>query len=173
MTELLRTRDVVVLFKGVTQPVDVSAAMVQGSWAGGQGVKWDTSTKDGFYVTYGDGVRGAGFLLWGANEDSDQYTAMTEKDLEYGIAILCSGSWLICTRTFEQYTYASRQVGPLVPISYSVNDKLYWSLRGLWTKEDEWALSGDPRAPNINQVGWVAQVPGTLTNNYMTLQTTL
>ena len=173
MTELVRTRDVVTIFKGVTQPVDVTTAMVQGSWAGGQGVKWAPNTQDGFLVTYGDGVRGAGFLLWGADEDSDQYTALTGKDLKYAIAVLCSGSWIISTRTFEEYTYASRQVGPLVPISYSASDKLYWSLRGLWTSEDEWTLSGDPRAPNDNQVGWVVQVPGTLTNNYMTLQTTL
>jgi hypothetical protein len=173
MTELVRTRDVVVLFKGVTQPVDVTPAMVQGGWAGGQGVKWAPNTGDGFLVAYGDGVRGAGFLLWGSDEDSDQYTSLTEKDLKYAIAVLCSGSWLISTRTFEIYTYASRQVGPPVPISYSVNDKLYWSLRGVFTNEDEWTLSGDPRSPNDNQVGWVVQTPTSLTNNYLTLQTTL
>ena len=162
-----------VLFKGVTQGVEVSSSMMAGSWAGGQGVKWDSGTKDGFFVTYGDGVRGAGFLLWGANESSDQYIAMTGKDLKYGMAVLGSGSWILCTRTFEAYTYASRQVGPLVPINYSVSDKLYWSLRGLFTKEDEWTLSGDPRAPNGNQVGWVVQVPNSLTSNFLTLQTTL
>ncbi len=173
MTELLRTRDLVLLFRGVTQPVELSQAMIQGGWAGGQGVMWAPSSRDGFFVTYADGSRGAGYLFWGSDEDSDQFLSSTDGQVLYGAAIMGSGSSVFSTRTFEHYTYASRLAGPLVSINYLASDKLYWSLRGLWTREDEWLLSGDPRAPNTNQVGWVVQAPSTLTNGFLTVQTTI
>ena len=84
-----------------------------------------------------------------------------------------ASSWLISTTSFEQYTWASRQVGPLVEITYAAQDKLYWSLRGLFTSEDEWTLSGDPRAPNTDFTGYVVQPPSALTEGYITIQTTL
>ena len=72
------------------------------------------------------------------------------------------------------YTYASRMgPGPLVPIVYNESDRLLFSLRGLWTKEDEWSLSGDPRAPNRFYVGYVIESPAVYNNNYLMFQTTM
>lgn len=173
MPELFRTRDVVVLAKGITYTCAASPLMIQNGWAGGQGLRWDDSPLDEFRVHYTDGVRGAGFALWGSNENSDQLTSTTGYQTEYGHLVVCAGSWLIMTGVYEQYTLASRLVPPLVPITYAVGDHLYWSLRGLWTKEDEWTISGDPRAPNTNAVANVIQVPSAANNGFMTLQTTL
>lgn len=174
MPEIFRTRDLVVFAKGAAYAVATADVMVQSGWPGGQGLSWTDSAVDEFMVTLTDGGRGAGFALWGSNEDSDQLTAITGHQVAYGFVVIGSGSWLISTSTFEVYTWASRQVGPLVPITYTPGvDKLYWSLRGYFTNEDEWTLSGDPRAPNDAPVGFVAQVPSALTENYLTVQTTL
>jgi hypothetical protein len=124
-------------------------------------------------VGIADGGRGAGFVLWGSDEPSDLFTAITGQQVAYGFATLMAGSCIMSTTTFERYTYASRIAGPLVEINYSPADKLYWSLRGYFTSEDEWALSGDPRAPNADSVGFVVQKPSDLTGGYISIQTTL
>ena len=173
MPEIFRTRDTVVFAKGAAYAVAASDAMVQGGWPGGQGLGWRDSALDEFRVSYADGGRGAGFALWGSDEDSDKLTSITGYQVAYGFVVMCSGSWLISTTSFERYTWASRQVGPLVEITYTATEKLYWSLRGLFTSEDEWTLSGDPRAPNVDFTGYVVQPPGALTEDYMTIQTTL
>jgi hypothetical protein len=173
MPEIFRTRDVVVLFKGDAYSVAIDPAMRANGWAGGQGVRWVNSPRDEFMVSYSDGLYG-GFLLWGSDEDSDKYTAMTEQQPTYGYAIMCAGGWLISTPTFEWYTYASRTGGgPLVRNSYVVGERLVFSLRGLFTREDEWSLAGDPRAPNQWYVASVVQVPTAANNWYMTLQTSI
>lgn len=174
MGVITATRDVEVLFKGDSYTVSVDSAMLASGWQGGQGVKWTQSTKDEFLTTYSDGLYG-GFLLWGSNESSDQYIAYTEQQLKYGYAVLCAGGWLIQTRTFERYTYASRQAGPLVPITYIVGQRLVFSLRGLLTSEDEWTLSGDPRAPNTYYVANVVDVPQPNARGdlYITVQTSI
>lgn len=169
MPQIDRTRDLIIFEKGDTLPVVVSSAMVSGEWAGGQGVAWTTSSRDEFSVTYSDGVAN-GFMLWGSDEVSDRFTAMTRTQPNYRYGVVGFGGWLISTRNFEAYTYASRVTPPNVALSYAVNDQVYFSLRGLFTKEDEWTLSGDPRAPNTNVVGIVVQPPSTATNGYLTLQ---
>jgi hypothetical protein len=168
------TRDVEVLFKGDSYTVSVDQSMLTNGWQGGQGVKWATSPQDEFLVTYSDGLYG-GFLLWGSNESSDQYIAYVEQQLKYGYATFCAGGWLIQTRTFERYTYASRQVGPLVPITYVVGQRLVFSLRGLMTSEDEWTLSGDPRAPDTYYMANVVNVPqpNAMGELYITVQTSI
>jgi hypothetical protein len=134
---------------------------------------WIDSPYDIFMVGFSDGTPN-GFLLWGSNEVADQYTAYTQNQSTYNFAVLCYGTWLITTGTYEKYTYQSRTGGgPLVPITYSTSDRLLFSLRGLYTNQDEWALSGDPRAPNHYYVGYVSEVPGPTNNNYLTLQTTM
>lgn len=173
MPEIFRTRDVVVFKRGVSYTVSLESTMSQAGWPGGQGVMWEHMTRDGFMVTYADGVRGAGFVLWGSDESSDKWTAMTGQQVEHGYVVIGSGSWIVSTTTFERYTYASRQAGPLVEVSYAPGDHLHWSLRGWFTKEDEWTLSGDPRAPNESSVGAVVQPPSSLTSQYLTVQTTL
>jgi hypothetical protein len=171
-TEIPRTRDCYTLVKGETITVTVDSNLATFGWQGGIGVQWAPSTKDELIVTLSTGYV-AGFLLWGSNESSDQFTAMTANQPYYRFAVVGMGSWLILTQQFEVYTYASRQSGPLVPITYNPSDKLRFSLRGLWTKEDEWTLSGDPRAPNLLYTGFVSQVPSTSTGGYMTIQVSI
>jgi hypothetical protein len=171
--EFPRTRDCYVLFKGDSYTVSVSQGMMLKGWQGGQGVSWVDSSQDEFLVDYSDGIYG-GFLLWGSNESSDEFTSMTGAQPLYGFGTFCAGGWLIATRTFEQYTYASRTGGgPLVPIFYSVGQRFLFSLRGLFTNEDEWTPSGDPRAPNTFYIGSVVQAPSADNNNYIVLQTSI
>lgn len=167
--EIPRSREVVVLAKGDTFTVNVDAAMAVGGWRGGQGVKWAPSTKDELLVTYSDGLY-AGFALWGANEVSDKFTAMTENQPFYRFLTLATGNWIIATTSFEQYTWQSRQAGPLVPITYTPSDRLVFSNRGLYTKQDEWSLSGDPRGANQFYLGFVAQAP---VNGFLTVQVSI
>lgn len=167
-------RDVNVKFKGGAYPVALDSVLLASGWQGGQGVMWAQSPKDEFLVTRSDGRYG-GFLLWGSNEDSDQHVSFVQQQLVYGHAILCTGGWLMSTRTFETHTYASRLVPPLVPIVYTPGEGLRFSLRGFFTNEDEWTASGDPRAPNGFYLGRVVQVP-TLNEigvSYLTIQTSL
>jgi hypothetical protein len=167
-----RERDCYVLFKGDAYPVSVSAGMKLNGWQGGQGVRWIDSPIDEFLVDYSDGIYG-GFMLWGSNESSDQFTAATENQPLYGFGTFCAGGWLIATRTYEKYTYASRQVGPLVPIVYEVGSRVLFSVRGHWTNEDEWTPSGDLRAPNGFYVGSVVQEPIPENNEYLVIQTSI
>lgn len=171
--ELVRSRDVVTLVKGQTFPVGLSTHLLTAGWAGGQGVMWIDSPYDVWQVDFSDGTPN-GFLLWGSNESADQFSAYTQNQPTYDFAVLCYGTWVITTSTYEKYTYASRIAGPpFVPIVYNPSDRLRFSLRGLWTNEDEWTLSGDPRAPNRFFVGYVIEPPATYNNNYLMFQTTM
>lgn len=171
MPEIFRTRDVIVFFKGQTVTVDVTQSVSVSGWAGGQGFQWTPPIGDQLLVTISDGLYG-GFALGGSDESSDEFTAMTRNQPTYKFVVLCAGGWLVATSSFEKYTYASRTGGgPLVPLTYNASDRLVFSLRGLWTKEDEWTLSGDPRAPNNYYIGSVSQRPIPARNNYLTVQT--
>jgi len=174
MSDTPRFRDVVVLFKGDAYFCEISDSLAEEGWPGGQGVKWYDDPKDGFFVTRSDGYY-AGFLLNGSNESGDMFTGVTENQPYYKFATLCAGGWLIMTTSFEQYTWNSRHgIGPPnVPIVYQESDRLVFSNRGLWTTEDEWSLSGDPRAPNSYFIGFVIQVPSVDNNYYMTIQTSI
>jgi dipeptidyl aminopeptidase/acylaminoacyl peptidase len=172
MPELFRTRDSVIFVKAETLTVSVDDSMVLNGWRGGQGVTFTPVTEDEVLVTLSDGL-GGGFLLWGSDESSDQFTAVTENQPYYGFAVIGMGAWLIATSSFEQYTYASRNgPGPLVPIVYNGNDPLFFSLLGNFTSEDEWSLSLDSRAPNDNVVGFVVQAPRASPNGtlYLSIQ---
>jgi hypothetical protein len=171
MPEVFRTRDVVVFKKGDANAFTVSENLVTRGWVGGQGVQWFDIGRDELAVDFSDGIPN-GFMLWGSDEDSDEYTAITRNQPHYRFGVVGFGGWIFATRTFEVYTYASRLSGPLVPITYSVRDPLYFSLNGLWTNEDEWTLSGDPRAPS-QLIGTVMQVPSAAINNFLTVQTRL
>ena len=170
MTQFLRDRDCIILKKGDSLPVSITSAMAAGGWPGGQGVQWVDSPKDIFLVNYSDGPFG-GFIFYGSTEPSDKFPSTVGQQLVYGYSVLAFGSWVVATSTYERYTYASRQAGPLVPITYQPQDRLRFSLRGYWTKEDEWTLSGDPRAPNNLFCAITVQVPSAETNHYLTLQT--
>lgn len=168
-----RNRDCVVLLKGDCYTVAVDPLLAASGWRGGQGIQWTPSPKDLPTVKQSDGYY-AGFALWGSDESADQLTAMTRQLPTYQYLVLGAGGWLIATTSYEQYTYASRiGGGPLVPITYYASDRLVFSLRGYFTKEDEWTLSGDPRAPNSYYIAFVAQAPSTVTDNYMTVQVSI
>jgi len=168
-----RDRDCFVLFKGDAYPVAVSQDMMSQGWHGGQGVRWIDSPRDEFLVTFSDGLYG-GFMLWGSNEPSDVLTSLTGSQAEYGYGTFCSGGWVIATKTVELYTYASRTgPGPLVRLNYQVGERVRFSLRGFWTKEDEWTLSGDPRGSNGYYIGNVVQAPSPDNNDYIVIQTSI
>lgn len=171
MPEIQRTRDLVIFKKGDAYAASVSPTMASQGWIGGQGVQWVTSTRDEMLVDFSDGL-GQAFMLWGSDEISDRFTAMTRQQPYYQYGVVGFGGWILSTLAFEQFTYASRVAPPLVPLTYSPQDNLVLSLRGYWTKEDEWTLSGDPRAPNDNVIGVVVQPP-TTTNGYLTIQVRL
>ena len=172
MPERYRTRDCIILAKGDSYTVAVSEAMAVGGWQGGQGVQWVASAKDEPTVTYSDGLY-AGFSLWGSDESSDQYTAMTRNQPAYRFATVGAGGWHISTRSYEKYTWISRQTGLLVPITYNESDRLVFSLRGYWTSENEWVLSGDPRGSNNYYIGFVSQAPSVATDGYMGIQVSI
>ncbi len=161
-----RTRDLIIFKKGSTVVVTVSPSLAAQGWAGGQGVQWFGTGSDELAVTASDGWN-HGFLLWGSDESSDQHTSMTRQQPTYQYAVMGFGGWVVATTNFERFTLAS---GRTLPIVYTAEDDLYFSLNGLWTNEDEWSVSGDPRAPNTNPVGSVIQAPSSQTNDYLTVQ---
>lgn len=170
--DLIRSRDCVVFCKGATHNVAVDANLIAGGWPGGQGVQWVSSTADEPTVTYSAGLFG-GFLIWGSDESADQYTAMTGWQVTYGHAVMMSGRSVISTSSYEKFTYESRiGGGPLVPLVYQPHQVLYFSLRGLWTYEDEMTLSGAPLAPAYH-VGWVCQLPKAINEFFLGIQTRL
>ena len=172
MPETFRNRDCVTFNKSDTVTSEVDDALATNGWPGGVAVNWATDPVERFAVTRSDGA-GMGFLLKGSDEVGDRYTAQTRNQVYYRVATLCFGGWLMMTTSFERYTWASRQVGPLVEIPYAESDRLHFSNRGLWTNEDEWTLSGDPRAPNSQVVGTVMQVPTVANDHFITIQTLL
>ena len=175
--DIIRGRNCVIFINGDTQTVTVDAAMLAGGWVGGQGVQWVHSSTDERTVTYSKGLYG-GFLLWGSNESADQFTAMTGQFLKYQEAVIVSGRAIMSTVAYEKYTYASRvahalnPLAPLVPLVYAPKDLLYFSLRGLWTKEDELTLSGDPLAPCFF-TGFCAQRPKENNQFFLGIQTSM
>lgn len=170
--ELPRTRDCIALVTDLSMPVTVDASMVSGGWPGGSGVTWAASTSDNFVVTYSDGTYG-GFLLWGSDERADQFVASTGNQPKYRFGVCCFGTWVISTVAYEKYTLQSRLTPPLVPNLYVVGERLRFSLRGLWTPEDEWAISGDPRGSNGFLVGSIIQTPSSRNNFHLMIQTAL
>ena len=172
MPEIFRSRDCTVFFKSDTQTVSIDPAMEAGGWQGGQGVQWITMPGDDRVVTYSSGLFG-GFMLWGSDEEGDRFVSMARSQVVYRYATMFSGGALMSTRTYEKYTHASRLAGgPLVPLDYHVQDILYLSLRGWWTKEDELTLSSDLRAPAFF-CGFVAQVPKESNRYFMGIQTSM
>lgn len=175
--EPIRDRDCIILVKGDAYPVTVDSVLATQGWKGGQAVQWTVPIQDEFLVTQSTGLY-AGFMLWGSNESGDQFTAMTRNQPYYRFGTIGAGGWHIMTTTFEKYTYASRQVGPLVPLVYHTSDRLVFSLRGYWTKEiTEWVDSGIPdlvaRGLNEYYIGFVTQVPSDLTLGYLGVQVSI
>lgn len=173
MPEIFRTRDLIIFNKGPTYTVEVPQATAVAGWRGGQVFNWVGSTEDRLVAAPSDGLFG-GIALWGSDESSDEYTSMTRQQPTYKYVTLGSGGWIVATLAYEQYTYASRTGGgALVPLTYTASDRLRVSLRGYFTIEDEWTLSGDPRAPLEIYAGSVIHSPTLARRNYLTLQVTM
>lgn len=171
--EIFRTRDVIVFFKGATITADVTEIDARDGWLGGQGFQWAPTADDRLLVTKSDGLYG-GFALWGSDESSDEFTAMTRNQPAYRFVVLGAGGWVISTANYEKYTYSSRVGGgPLVLLDYHASDRLVFSLRGLFTTEDEWTLSGDPRAPNSYYLAFVTQRPTAERNWHLGVQVSI
>lgn len=171
--DLIRGRDCWIFSKGEAYAVTVDQKMLVGGWAGGQAAQWIDSPLSTPVVSYSMGLCG-GFLPFGSMESADLYTALTGNVLKYpDAAVMMVGNSLISTATYERYTYASRTGGgPLVPLVYGPGDLLYFSLRGLWTNEQELTLSGHPMAPN-SFVGFVCQLPAKTNQFFLGIQTSL
>lgn len=157
------------LVKGDTLPVFLDPSLRLSGWSGGQGLQWAVPLAEGELTVKSSTGFASGFMLWGSSETGDQHTTLTQSQIYYRVGTMCLGGWFIDTTTFERYTYASRQAGPLVPLVYQREDRLLFGLSGLFTREDEWSLSGDPRAPNTFFSGTVIQPPAS--DGYMLIQT--
>jgi hypothetical protein len=169
--DLIRGRDCIVFIKGPAHNVALDSAMLTGGWPGGQGIQWANSTIDEPVATYSQGLFG-GFAIWGSNESADQFTSMTNNQTVYEHTVVMTGRALISTSSYEKFTYASRLAGPLVPLVYTAHQPLFFSLRGLWTNENELTLSGSPFAPAVF-TGFVAQVPKAINEFYLGIETRL
>ncbi len=169
--DIIRSRDCVVFEKGDAHIVTLDSTMLQGGWPGGQGVQWVDSTLDEFVVSYSGGLYG-GFMIWGSDESADQYISSFQTQLVYQTGVMMAGNAVISTSSYERYTYASRIAGPLVPLVYAPKDPLYFSLRGLWTKEDELTLSGSPLAPAFF-TGFTIQPPAPVNQFFLGIQASL
>ena len=168
MPEVYRSRDLIVYKKGDAFAVVVTPALAVSGWSAGQGAQWVSSTRDELTVNLSDGLAQS-FFLWGSDEMADKFTSMSRNQPTYNFAVVGIGGWIISTSSFEQYTYSTRGLPIPTPITYTPSEDLFYSLSGKLTNEDEWTLSGDPRAPNNNVVGVVTQVPSLVTNNYLTV----
>jgi hypothetical protein len=172
--DIVRGRDCVLFSKGDAHVVTIGDDMLAGGWPGGQGVQWiDSNEADApeAVVTYSSGLYG-GFMLWGSDESADQYVSSTRSALTYKVGVMMAGNAILSTSSYEKYTYASRIAGPLVPLVYQPKDPLYFSLRGLWTKEDELTLVGSPLAPAFF-TGFTIQPPMPINQFFLGVQSSL
>ena len=172
--DLVRSRDCVVFGKGDAHVVTVDTAMLAGGWAGGQGVMWVDSSLPTPVVSYSTGLYG-GFLLWGSDESADQHVSSTRGQLAHpDSVVMMAGNTIMSTSSYEKYTYASRVAGgPLVPLVYVPGEPLYFSRRGLWTKEEEASVAPSlPFAPAFF-TGFVTQVPAPVNQFFLGVQTSL
>jgi len=163
--DIIRGRDCVVFGKGDTHIVEIDDVMIAGGWPGGQGVQWIDSDNELPVVSYSNGLYG-GLMIWGSDESADQYVSSTQNQLVYNTGVMLAGNAVISTSSYEKYTYASRiGGGPLVPLVYAPKDPLYFSLRGLWTKEKE--------VPTNFFTGFVIQAPMAINQFFLNIQTNL
>lgn len=169
ITEIVRNRDLILFFKGDAYTATPGPLMRASGWLGGQGVTWVTGVNDERTVEISDGRYG-GVALYGSDEVADMHTGLSGTQVTAQFITILLGGNLLSTSTYERYTWASRQVGPLVPLVYTPNQILYLSLRGYWTNEDEATLSGAAWAPNFF-AGFVSQVPKANNNYYLGVQT--
>jgi len=166
--DIIRGRDCVIFGKGDTHIVEIDAVMLAGGWDGGQGVQWIDSSSEVPVVSYSNGLYG-GFMIFGSSESADQYVSSTLNQVVYQTGVMMAGNAIISTFTYEKYTYLSRiGPGPLVPLVYSPGNPLYFSKRGLWTKEAEGTLLG----PNFF-TGFVVQSPMPINQFFLGIQTSL
>lgn len=174
------TRDLVFLYKGDNITVKTNPALTASGWDGGQFVRWYADGTGELTIALANGVF-CGFLPFGSDEDSDQFTALTESDVTYKKAVLYFGGNIYYTRTYETETYKSRHaIDPYTPLVYTANQILYVSENGKLTNEDESDPAvnpgglfpdGDPIVLPFNPVGWTTVPPVVGTKNYLGVHT--
>jgi hypothetical protein len=179
-------RDCVILHKGDTIPVQITASIAAQGWQGGQFARWvaDPNGSPSPTVDIADG-RYCGIFVFGSDESGDQFTAMTNQNQTYQYVSLFFGGNILYTRVFETYEYNGRHgIGPLVPLVYTPNNPLYISENGKITPEDEsnMVMYGGPVAnhtfPDGSPIllrfvffGSCMVAPSAATNNYLGVQT--
>ena len=130
-------RDLVLMVKGDSFTVQIANGFDAEGWPGGQFVKYTTPVGGFPTVTKADG-RYCGFMIFGSNEQADQFTSMTQQNVVYSYATLQFGGNVFYTRTYEEFGYLARNgLGPMVPLVYTPNQFLYISENGKITNENE------------------------------------
>ncbi len=130
-------RDYCALHKGDSIPIKISAELAASGWAGGQFVRWIDDGSGEMCCSLADG-RYCGFIPFGSDESGDQFTAITTSNTTYRWATLFFGGNVGYTQSYERYTYESRNgAGPLVALTYNVQQVLYVSENGKVTTENE------------------------------------
>lgn len=133
-----------IFHKGDSMPIQISTALAARGWLGGEFVKWHDDGTGQPTVTIADG-RYCGFMPFGSNEPSDQYTSMTGQNPLYKYITMFFGGNFLATTTYEKYTYISRNgPGPLVPLVYTAQQFLYVSENGKITNQDESDVAVNP-----------------------------
>lgn len=157
-------RDVAILIKAESFTPKVHPDLIESGWDGGTVVKWVHDPHGDFMVgRCGPTDNPSGFLLWGSNEDADQFISMTEQQPKIGYAVMFFGDVVFRTRTYERYTQASRNgPGPLVELPYIVGEELYISENGKLTSEKE--------HPDAEAYGLLATAPTEKTKFYIGVQ---
>lgn len=130
-------RDLVLLHKGDTLPVSIDSDMAASGWSGGQFVRWVDAGTGMPTVTVANGTY-CGFMMFGSDEEGDQWTSFVASQVTYKSAILTFGGNVFYTRTYEVEGYMYRHgLGPSAPLVYEPNQVLYISENGKITNENE------------------------------------
>ena len=178
-------RQLVILHKGDTMPVQITSDLAAAGWLGGQFVRWvaDPAGSGQPTLDIADG-RYCGFFAFGSNEPADQFTSMTGQNTRYRYISLFFGGNMFYTSTYETYGYVARHGGPLVPLTYTPNNPLYVSENGKITSEDESDMvvfggpipnhtfpDGSPILSRFVFFGSCVAAPTAAMNNYLGVQT--
>lgn len=178
-----QNRDLVILHKGDTIPVQITDSLAAAGWQGGQFCRWVTDPSGQPTVDIADG-RYCAFFPFGSNELGDQLTSMTTQNVTYKYATIFFGGNIFYTSVYEVYGYEARHGGPLVPLVYIPNNPLYISENGKITCEDESNMivfggplpnhtfpNGDPITSRFVFFGSCVTPPAASTNQYLAVQT--
>lgn len=137
-------RDLVLLYKGDSITSRISSDLTDSGWSGGQFARWVSDGSGQPCLGMSDG-RFCGFMPFGSAETGDRWTSTADQNTTYGYAVLYFGGCFFYTRIYETYGYMARNsLGPMVPLTYTAQAKLYISENGKITTENESDLTVFP-----------------------------